>query len=68
LKLKPDDPQTLFTIAQSWGGLKKKKETLLWLRRAVGAGFKDRSQLTTDARLAFVQNNGDFKKLLLEVN
>ena len=68
LKLKPNDALTMFTIAQSWGGLKKKKETLMWLQRAVEAGFKDRAQLTSDARLAFVQDNGDFKKLLLTVN
>jgi tetratricopeptide (TPR) repeat protein len=67
LKLKSGDPETLFTIAQSWAGLKKKKETLIWLRRAVDAGFKDRSQLTGDTHLAFIQKDGDFKKLLLQV-
>jgi tetratricopeptide (TPR) repeat protein len=67
LKLKADDGETLFTIAQSWAGLKKKKETLIWLRRAVDAGFKNRSRLTGDTYLAFIQNDGDFKKLLLQV-
>ena len=67
LRLKPNDPNALFTIAQSWGGQKKKKETLLWLRRAIDAGLKDRAQLTSDPRLEFIQKNGQFKKLLLEV-
>ena len=67
LKLAPQDPQRLFDVARCYGLLKKKKEAIDYTRRAVAAGFTERKALTTDPALALIQNEGDFKKLILQV-
>jgi len=67
VSLNDDDARAAFTLARCWGALKKKKETLQWLHRAVGAGFSDREALTTDRFLGRIQDDGGFKKLLLQV-
>ncbi|HYE85020.1 MAG TPA: tetratricopeptide repeat protein [Vicinamibacterales bacterium] len=67
LKLAPQDPRRLFDVSRAYALLKKKKESIDYARRAVAAGFADRKALTTDPALASIQNEGDFKKLMLQV-
>jgi tetratricopeptide (TPR) repeat protein len=67
LKLAPQDPRRLFEVARSYGLLKKKKESIDYVRRAIAAGFTDRKALTTDPTLAQIQGEGDFKKLIVQI-
>jgi tetratricopeptide (TPR) repeat protein len=68
LHLRPDDAAQRFYMARCWAALGKKKEALYWLQQAVSGGFKDRPRLMGDRFLAPLQNNGDFKKILLQVS
>lgn len=65
--LKPDDQWSAFTVAKCWGALKKNKETVQWLQRAVSSGFSDRQALTTNPFLSRVQGDKKFKLLLAQV-
>jgi tetratricopeptide (TPR) repeat protein len=67
LGLKPDDAVQRFNVARCWGALAKKKQALYWVQQAVAGGFRDKSKLTGDHYLALLQKDGDFKKVLLQV-
>jgi tetratricopeptide (TPR) repeat protein len=67
LKLAPQDPRRLLDVARCWGLLKKKKETLDYVKRAIASGLTDRKALTADPALAQIQDDGDFKKLIAQL-
>lgn len=67
LKVAPQDPRRLFDVARAYGLLKKKKESMDYVRRSVAAGFTDRKALTTDPTLVQIQGEGDFKKLIAQI-
>jgi tetratricopeptide (TPR) repeat protein len=54
-------------VARAWSALRDKKHALLWLQKAADSGYKDRQFLTSDRYLAALQDNGDFKKILLRM-
>jgi tetratricopeptide (TPR) repeat protein len=62
----PQDSARQLQVARCYGALKKKKEALLWLRRAVAAGLRDRSALTSDTYFRGLQDNDDFQALLAQ--
>lgn len=68
LRLKPDDATQRLNVARCWGALGKKKPALYWVQQAVAGGYKDRARLTGDRFLALVQKDGDFKKILQQMN
>jgi tetratricopeptide (TPR) repeat protein len=67
LKQAPQDPRRLLDVGRAYGLLKKKKESMDYVRRAVAAGWTDRKALTTDPALAQIQGEGDFKKLIAQI-
>lgn len=67
LSLHPGNASLTVDLARCWGALGKKKQTLQFVQQAVAAGYKDRSRLTSDRYLSLIQKEGDFKKLLLQL-
>ncbi len=67
LKLGPQDPERLLDMARGYALLKKKKESLEFARRAIAAGWTDRKALTGDPVLALIQRDGDFKKIVAQL-
>jgi tetratricopeptide (TPR) repeat protein len=65
--LSPTNTSVQFDLARCWAALGKKKQALMSLQQAVASGYNDRSRLTSDRYLAVLQKEGDFKKLLLEM-
>ena len=57
----------MYDLARCWGGLGKRSQALDWVRKAIAAGFRDRKALTSDPRLAALQKDAEFKKLLEQV-
>jgi tetratricopeptide (TPR) repeat protein len=64
LNLKPDDALTMFALARCFGALKDKKAALLWVQRAMDAGYSDHHALTSDPALALIREERAFKRLL----
>lgn len=64
LTLEPDDAATMFTLARCYAAQKDKKSALLWLQRAVDAGFADREALMADPSLELIREDRGFKRLL----
>jgi tetratricopeptide (TPR) repeat protein len=64
LTLKPDDAATMFTLARCFAVLKEKKAALLWVQRAVDAGFADRDALENDPSLEAIRQDRAFRRLL----
>jgi tetratricopeptide (TPR) repeat protein len=67
LGLDQSNAGVLLELARCWGAFGKKKQTLHYLQQAIAAGYKDRTRLTSDRYLALVQKDGDFKKMLAQV-
>ncbi|MBY0511131.1 MAG: tetratricopeptide repeat protein [Rhodospirillaceae bacterium] len=64
LTLRPDDAAAMFTLARCYAAQKDKKAALLWLQRAVDAGFADRDALMADPSLELLREDRGFKRLL----
>ncbi len=67
LSLRPEAAELMYDLARCWGGLGKRSQALDWVRKAIAAGFRDRKALTSDPRLAALQKDAEFKKLLEQV-
>jgi tetratricopeptide (TPR) repeat protein len=67
LKLAPQDARRMLDVARAYGLLKRKKETLDYAKRAIASGLTDRVALTTDPALAQIQGDGDYKKLIAQL-
>ena len=57
----------MFAVARVWGALKNKKDALLWVQRAVEAGFADRQALASDPTLDTVRDERAFRRLLQQM-
>ena len=48
-------------------GADQADQAMQWLKKAVGLGFRDRSQFSRDEGLASLRNRPDFRLLLLDL-
>lgn len=63
LRLSPRDPNVLFIMAQIYNQFGNEKETILWLQKALDAGFPA-VQIQDDPSLDGLRNKTEFQNLL----
>ncbi len=66
--MRPNDPNTLYNAACTYGILQMKEEALTMLRRAIETGFSDTVWLSRDPDLACLHEEPEFKRLLEQGN
>lgn len=54
----------MLDVGRCYGALRKKRDALKWISKAVAAGVKDVKALTTDPYLALVQRDTSFRRLM----
>ncbi len=62
--LRPNDPNTLYNAACTYGVLKKKTEALETLRKAFAAGYGNRNWAAKDSDLVCLHDDPEFQKLV----
>ena len=62
--LRPNDPNTLYNAACTYGVLKKKTEALETLRKAFNAGYGNRNWAAKDSDLVCLHDDPEFQKLV----
>ena len=62
--LRPNDGNTLYNAACSYGALKMKKEALETLKRAFAAGYGNLNWAARDSDLDCLHDNPEFRKLV----
>lgn len=62
--LRPDDPNTLYNAACTYGVLGKKKEALETVRKAFAAGYGNHNWAANDADLKCLHDDPEFQKLV----
>ena len=62
--LRPNDPNTLYNAACTYGVLKKKTEALETLRKAFAAGYGNRNWAAKDSDLTCLYDDPEFQKLV----
>jgi len=62
--LRPNDPNTLYNAACTYGVLKKKTEALETLRKAFAAGYGNRNWAAKDSDLGCLHDDPEFQKLV----
>ena len=64
VELEPGNLEAYYAVASTASLAYKKKYALLWLQKALEAGFNDYQRIATDPRLDNIRNTKEFKKLL----
>jgi tetratricopeptide (TPR) repeat protein len=64
LGVDPANGFRMVDMARVYGALKKKRDALQWITKAVDAGVKDVKALTTDPHLALIQRDSNFRRLV----
>jgi len=64
--MRPNDPNTLYNAACTYGNLQMKQEALTMLVRAVETGFTDREWISRDPDLACLHGDPEFERLIDE--
>jgi tetratricopeptide (TPR) repeat protein len=62
--LRPNDPNTLYNAACTYGVLRKKAEALETLRKAFAAGYGNRNWAAKDSDLVWLHDDPEFQKLV----
>jgi serine/threonine protein kinase/cytochrome c-type biogenesis protein CcmH/NrfG len=62
--MRPNDPNTLYNAACTYGMLGMKAESLAMLKRAIECGFTDREWISRDSDLSSIHDEPEFKRLL----
>ncbi len=62
--MRPNDPNTLYNAACTYGVLGMKAESLAMLRRAIEGGFTDFEWISRDSDLSSLRDEPGFKRLL----
>jgi serine/threonine protein kinase/Flp pilus assembly protein TadD len=62
--LRPNDPNTLYNAACTYGVLRKKVEALETLRKAFAAGYGNRNWAAKDSDLVCLHDDPEFQKLV----
>jgi tetratricopeptide (TPR) repeat protein len=62
--LRPNDPNTLYNAACTYGMLKKKSEALETLRKAFAAGYANSDWASKDSDLECLRDDPEFQKLV----
>jgi Flp pilus assembly protein TadD len=62
--MRPNDPNTLYNAACTYGLLDMKAEALAMLRRAAETGFSDREWISRDPDLASLHGDPEFEQLI----
>ena len=68
VELEPGNTEAYYAIAGTASLARKKEYALLWLKRALEAGFNDFQRITTDSSLDNIRNTKEFKELLKKLN
>jgi tetratricopeptide (TPR) repeat protein len=64
--MRPNDPNTLYNAACTYGNLQMKQEALTMIRRAVETGFTDNEWISRDPDLACLHGDPEFERLIDE--
>ncbi len=62
--MRPGDPNTLYNAACTYGVLKKKKEALETLKKAVAAGYGNLNWASRDSDLDCLHDDPEFRSLV----
>jgi tetratricopeptide (TPR) repeat protein len=62
--MRPNDPNTLYNAACTYGNLQMKQEALNMIKRAVETGFTDTEWISRDPDLACLHGEPEFKHLI----
>ena len=62
--LRPNDGNTLYNAACTYGGLKRKKDALDTLKRAIAAGYGNLNWAARDSDLDCLHDDAEFRKLV----
>ncbi len=62
--MRPNDPNTLYNAACTYGMLGMKAESLAMLKRAIECGFTDMEWISRDSDLSSLHDEPEFKRLL----
>ncbi|MFZ0911250.1 MAG: protein kinase [Candidatus Acidiferrales bacterium] len=62
--MRPNDPNTLYNAACTYGMLGLKAESLAMLKRAIECGFTDMEWISRDSDLSSLHDEPEFKRLL----
>ena len=62
--MRPNDSNTLYNAACTYGVLQMKQETLEMFRRSVEAGFGDLDLAARDTDLACIHTDPEFQKII----
>ena len=62
--MRPNDPNTLYNAACTYGVLGMKTESLAMLRRAIEGGFTDMEWISRDSDLSSIHDEPEFTRLL----
>jgi len=62
--MRPNDPNTLYNAACTYGMLGMKAESLAMLKRAIECGFTDMEWISRDSDLSLIHDEPEFKRLL----
>jgi len=62
--LRPNDGNTLYNAACTYGGLKMKKDALDTLKKAIGAGYGNLNWAARDSDLDCLHDDPEFRKLV----
>ena len=62
--MRPNDPNTLYNAACTYGNLHLKQEALAMIKRAVETGFTDTEWISRDPDLACLHHDPEFERLI----